>query len=698
MNYRAFIVTAVFLSFAGAGTLNGQLPDREVQEKLEKLQLLDLFEIEFASDPQISPDGKTIVYVRNRFDIMKDSRRTALWTIDSSGRHLPLFSGKFNYSSPRWSPEGDRIAFVSNENGSNQIHCYWIAERRKSQLTNVNQSPSSLTWSRNGKLICFSMSVPSKPQPFAAMPVKPSGAEWAAPPAVITRMNYRRDGAGYLPEAFNHLFVIDSEGGSSRQLTHGEFHHPGPYAWVGDDSAIIFSANRHANHEYDPVNSEIYRIQIADRKITPLTTRQGPDSNPVISPDGKTIAYVGHDDTLLGYQQDQLYLMDANGKNSRVIMEKMDRSIRSPKWLSPGELAFQFDDSGVTKVAITPLDGTYSVVAENIGGTSLGRPYGGGSYSVSKEDKIIAFTQTSPTHPADVALTGPNQKERRLTDLNKGLFSHKRIGKTEEIRFQSTHDNLDLQGWVILPPDYDPQKTYPMILEIHGGPFANYGPRFTPELQLMASQGYVVFYMNPRGSTSYGADFANLIHHNYPGNDYDDLMSGVSSVEQRFNIDPENLFVTGGSGGGVLTSWIVCKTDRFRAAVVCKPVINWYSFALTADMYNYFYKYWFPGLPWEHQEQYMERSPISHVGNVTTPTMLLTGTEDYRTPMSETEQFYQALKLQKVDTALVRIPGASHSIGARPSQLIAKVVHVLKWFDNHRHKNDKAPQHQTPEP
>ena len=695
MNSRAFSVCVVSFSFAFAGTVIGQLPEREEQEQQQKLQLLDLFEMEFATDPQISPDGKTIVYVRNQFDIMKDRRRTALWTVDSKGRHLPLFSGKSNYSSPRWSPEGDRIAFVSDENGSNQIHCYWVDARRKSQLTNVNQSPSSLTWSRNGKLICFSMSVPGESKPFAAMPAKPSGAEWAEPPSVITRMNYRRDGAGYLPLAFNHLFVIDAEGGSSRQLTHGDFHHRGPYAWVGDDSAIVFSANRHANHEHDPANSEIYRVQLADRKINSLTTRQGPDSNPAISPDGSTIAYVGHDDTLLGYQQDHLYLMDADGGNSRVIMDQMDRSIRSPNWFSSNELAFQFDDRGVTKVAITPLDGTYSVIAENIGGTSLGRPYGGGSYSVSRNNKTIAFTRTSTTQPADVAITGADQQERLLTRLNEGLFAHKQIGKTEEIRFQSTHDNLELQGWVILPPDYNPQKKYPMILEIHGGPFANYGPRFTPELQLMASQGYVVFYMNPRGSTSYGADFANLIHHNYPGNDYDDLMSGVNRVEQRFNVDPKNLFVTGGSGGGVLTSWIVCKTDRFRAAVVCKPVINWYSFALTADMYNYFYKYWFPGPPWEHQEQYMKRSPISHVGNVTTPTMLLTGTEDYRTPMSETEQFYQALKLQKVDTALVRIPGASHSIGARPSQLIAKVVHVLKWFDNHRHKNDTLPEGQA---
>jgi acylaminoacyl-peptidase len=230
------------------------------------------------------------------------------------------------------------------------------------------------------------------------------------------------------------------------------------------------------------------------------------------------------------------------------------------------------------------------------------------------------------------------------------------------------------------PPDFDPSKKYPMVLEIHGGPFADYGDRFSAELQLYSAAGYVVLYTNPRGSTSYGAEFANLIHHNYPGNDYDDLMSGVDTMIGKGFIDDKRLYVTGGSGGGVLTAWIVGKTDRFRAAVVAKPVINWYSFVLTSDNPNFFYKYWFPGFPWENQELYMKHSPISLVGNVKTPTMLLTGESDFRTPIEETEQYYAALKLRKVDTAMVRIPGASHGIASRPSRLISKVSYILAWF------------------
>jgi acylaminoacyl-peptidase len=281
-----------------------------------------------------------------------------------------------------------------------------------------------------------------------------------------------------------------------------------------------------------------------------------------------------------------------------------------------------------------------------------------------------------------VAEFGKSQS-KQITRLNDDLFNHKELGDVEPIWFDSSHDGRKIQGWIVKPPGFDRQKKYPLILEIHGGPFANYGDRFAAELQLYAAAGYVVLYVNPRGSTSYGYDFAALIDHNYPSQDYDDLMSGVDEVIARGFVDPKQLYVTGGSGGGVLSSWIVGKTDRFRAAVVAKPVINWYSFVLTADHYNYFARYWFGKYPWEDPESYLKRSPLSLVGDVKTPTMLLTGEKDYRTPISESEQFYQALKLRKVDTALVRVPEASHGIASRPSYLIAKVACILKWFEMH---------------
>jgi len=375
--------------------------------------------------------------------------------------------------------------------------------------------------------------------------------------------------------------------------------------------------------------------------------------------------------------------MNRDGSDKRCLTSALDRTIQAPAWDPDGQaILFQFDDEGTTKVGRVSLEGKVTVLAADVGGTTLDRPYASGSFSVGGAG-VVAFTLTSPAHPAEVAVTRVGGEPRRLTTLSAGL-NRKVLGSVEEIRFPSSHDGRPIQGWVVHPPRFDPKQKYPLILEIHGGPFANYGRRFATDMQLYAAAGYVVLYVNPRGSTGYGEEFGNLIHHAYPGHDYDDLMSGVDALLKRGYVDERNLFVTGGSGGGVLTSWIIGKTNRFRAAVVAKPVINWTSFALTADIYPFFVRYWFPGPPWEQPEHYWKRSPLSLVGNVTTPTMLMTGEADHRTPISESEQFYQALKLRKVDTVLVRVPGAPHDIGGRPSHLMAKAAYVLKWFETYR--------------
>ena len=407
----------------------------------------------------------------------------------------------------------------------------------------------------------------------------------------------------------------------------------------------------------------------------------------VINADGARIAFVGFDDQHQGYQIHTLYVMNRDGTGRQPLTPKLDREIHRPVWSKDAAgIYFQYDDHGTTRIGLVSLDGAVEPLAADLGGELFDRPYSGGSFTVAA-DGTLAFTQCSATRPADVAVRSrASKKSVRLTTLNDSLLGDRTLGEVEEIEFESSHDRRKIQGWVVKPPDFEAKKKYPLILEIHGGPYANYGGRFSAEMQLYAAAGYVVIYINPRGSTGYGEEFAQLINNNYPGNDYDDLMSAVDAVAKRGFIDTDNLFVTGGSGGGVLTAWIVGKTARFRAAVSCKPVINWYSHALTADEYPFFTQYWFTGPPWEHTEEYMKRSPISLVGNVTTPTMLLTGEEDYRTPISESEQYYQALKLRKVDTALVRIPGSSHDIGARPSQIIAKTACILKWFETHRQR------------
>ncbi|MFA0810022.1 S9 family peptidase [Microbulbifer epialgicus] len=658
------------------------------EEQSTNFSYEDVFNLEYASDPQFSNDGKSIYYVRNSMNKMADNKRANLWRISADGKdHRPLTSGDYSDYSPRLSPDGKTIAFISSRSGSPQIHLLWLDNGQNLQISHLPKSPSNIQWSRDGKQIAFTMFVPeSKPLPVE-LPGAPEGAEWAKQPQFIDNSIYRADGMGYLKQGHTQVFVIPREGGTPRQLTSGEFDHGSSLAWSKNNDAVYFSANRHPDHEIELMNSEIYRVDLKDGNIEQITERFGPDHHPQMSPDGKKLAYLGFEDQRLGYQQHNLRIIDLDSGESRKVQTAKDRSISNFYWLGDSKrIAYSYDDQGSTKIAIKKIGGSDTVVVSDAGGLSLGRPYSGTNFAASKRG-AIAYTQTNPQHPAELALAH-NGKVKALTSLNNDVMPLRNMARVEEINYKSSFDGRDIQGWVAYPPNFDPKKKYPLLLEIHGGPFSNYGPRFAAEVQLFAAAGYVVLYTNPRGSTSYGHEFANLIHHNYPSQDYDDLMAGVDAVIDQGYIDEGQLFVTGGSGGGTLTAWIIGKTDRFRAAVVAKPVINWESFVLTADYSRFFTKYWFSGMPWEKPEEYRRRSPLTYVGNVTTPTMLLTGEEDYRTPMSETEQFYQALKLNDVEAAMVRIPGASHSIAARPSQMIAKVASILYWFDQHKSERE----------
>ena len=655
-------------------------------ENEKTFKMIDVFDLEYATDPQISPDGKRIVYVRNFMDVMKDRKRSNLWIINTDGSvHRPLTTGNTNDSSPRWSPDGSRLLYTSRDQDSAQIFIRWMDSGQSARISRVTQPFSGITWSPDGKSIAFSMLIPDENKTFAQMPAKPEGAEWADPSKVIDRLIYRSDGEGYLKPGHWHIFVLPSEGGTPRQLTTGNFDHQGRISWTNDSKFLLFSANRNKDWEYDPNNSEIFELSIEDGSLRALTSRKGPDQSPALSPDGRMIAYTGYDDRYQFYQVTRLSVMNRDGSGARVLTEKLDRDVANPVWTANGEsICYQYDDQGETKIGCATMNAGLRTIATKLGGTSLDRPYSAASFSISKNG-VVAYTHSQPDRPADIGVvTLAAQKPRRLTNINDDVLAYKQLGKVEEIWYDSSHDGRKIQGWIVQPPGFDPSRKYPLILEIHGGPVANYGPHFAADMQLYASAGYVVLYTNPRCSDSYGEEFGNLIHHNYPGDDYFDLMSGIDAVIAKGYVNPKELFVTGGSGGGVLTSWLVGRTDRFRAAASAKPVINWYSFVLTADMTNYFYKYWFPGFPWDHSEHYMKRSPLSLVGNVKTPTMVITGEEDYRTPISESEQYYQALKLRKIDTVLVRIPGASHDISARPSQLITKAAHILAWFEKYR--------------
>ena len=646
----------------------------------------DLFDLAIASDPQISPNGQRIAYVRRQNDIMSDRAVSSIWLIDTAtGEETPLGATDGATFAPRWSPDGKRLAYVSTAGGSAQLWVRWMNGGEAVRLTGLPTSPSSLAWSPDGRTIAYTMLVKDDSPSFGSAPKnRPEGAKWADPLEVHDLLAYRADGEGYLEPGFEKIFTVPATGGSPRQLTFGPYHDTGPLSWSRDGRTLYFSANRKPDWEKDPVESEIWSLDLTSGATRALTDRNGPDANPLVSPDGSKIAYVGFDDKLRAYENSQLYVMNRDGSGKRSLTANWDYSADAIQWGADGKSLYaQYDDHGETKVARIGLDGSVRTAATGLSGGGLDRPYTGGSFTVS-DGGAIAFTGGTATRPAEVQLARGGSA-RMLTDLNRSLREVKSLGEVRKITAASSHDGKTIEGWLTLPPGYREGQRVPLILEIHGGPFAAYGGHFSTDNQLYAAAGYAVLSANPRGSTSYGAAFANEIDKQYPGNDYFDLISIVDRAVELGVADPNALFVTGGSGGGVLTSWIVGKTDKFKAAVAQKPVINWTTQALTADGPGFFGPYWLCAEPWEKPDLFWARSPLSLVGNVKTPTLVIVGAEDYRTPVSESEQYYTALRLRGVPTALIKVPGASHGgIAARPSQSAAKASAILAWFEKYK--------------
>jgi dipeptidyl aminopeptidase/acylaminoacyl peptidase len=643
----------------------------------------DLFDLEAAADPEISPDGRWIAYTRRSGDIMTDRFRSSIWLIDTqTGRQMPLAIGA---SQPRWSPGGDRLAYIAAaEGGRAQLFVRWMGTGQAVPVTGLPDAPSAIAWSPDGRQIAYSMFVPDEGARLGPPQPRPEGAQWAEPLQVITAVTYRFDGQGYLKAGYDQLFLVSSEGGAPRQLSYGPYNNGGPLSWTPDGRTILFSGNRSENWEREGFNTEVYALEIASNRISALTSRNGPDNEPAVSPDGRLIAYTGYDERERGYENAILSVMNVDGSNARALTAALDRSVAAPVWAADGRSIYvQYDDRGETRVARVGLDGSVRTVAEGLSGDAFDRPYTGGSFSVAR-DGALALAAGSATRPPDVVLVR-GAARRQLSRLNAETLDNKRLGEVRRITLASSADQRPIDAWITLPPNYAPGQRVPLILEIHGGPFAAYGPHFSTDDQLYAAAGYAVLSVNPRGSTSYGAEFANLIHHAYPGQDYDDLISAVDAAIAQGFADPDRLFVTGGSGGGVLTAWIVGKTNRFRAAATQKPVIDWSSFVLTSDSPPLFSRYWFGHYPWEDPQGFWARSPLSLVGNVETPTLVVVGSEDYRTPVSEAEQYYTALQLRGVPTALVKVPGASHGgIASRPSQSGAKAAAILAWFERYR--------------
>jgi len=643
----------------------------------KNLSVEALLEWRDVGSPAISPDGTRVAYTLGWDDKIEDRGYTNIWIASTDGtKNRPLTQGKYRDSSPVWSPDGTRIAYVSDRSGKSQIHVRWLDTGDDAVITDVLRGPGNVAWSPDGTQIAFTMFIGADPEPGVKIPFKPNGAKWADPPIVVTKLRWRRDGGGYVRPGHTHIFLVPASGGSARQLTFGDFD-DSEIEWAPDGRYLLTSGD-HTGDEYNLAGGEIWRVDAASGEYRQLTSRKGTDGSPTISQDGRLVAYTGSDFTGWSYTVTNLYVMNADGSNPRMIAKTLDRDIRSPIWNSDGKGVYcSVDNKGTTQLYYADLEGNFREVTQ-------GRHQLRG-FTIAKSGQVAA-TSTSPLAPGDVVTfsLGRPAEIKFLTSVNESLLAGYKLGSFEEIWYKS-FDGRDIQGWIIKPPDFDSSKKYPLVLYIHGGPHSMYGVGFNSHFQILAGSGYVVLYTNPRGSTGYGQEFGGLINRAYPKDDFHDLMAGVDETLKRGYIDPARLYVTGGSGGGCLTAWIIGHTDRFAAAVSQYPVTNWITQVGTADAGYYHGKMWMDGMPWENPQFYIERSPVFYAKNFKTPTMVLTGEEDFRTPIAESEELYLALRSMKVDAKLVRVPGEPHGASRNHvSHEIAKVLFILDWFGKYK--------------
>jgi dipeptidyl aminopeptidase/acylaminoacyl peptidase len=666
---RVFVllIGVVFVGFSLAAEKTPKLLETETY-----------FEMESVGAPQISPDGKFIIFTRGWVDKINDQSRSNVWITDIDGKRIrELTHGNWRDYSPVWSPDGKKIAFLSERDQTTQIHIMWLDTGDVAQLTHIERAPGGLVWSLDGKWLAYTAFVPDeKPILNVKLPKRPEGAKWAAPAVLVDRLAWRSDGRGPLPKGYTHIYVIDAElGGTPRPITSGDYNHNDPQ-WSADGKTIFFSAIRKPDAEYTWGDSEIYAVDLKTLEVKALTDRKGPDGSPRVSPDGRWIAYSGFDDKNYTSHLSSAFVMDSNGGSKKLLAGNLPSSPGNVIWAADNSgLYYQMEERGENNLYLVSLAGAVKKVTKGAHVLS--------GVSIAKNGQAAAMISTPyrPGYLVTFNLLKP-EAAKELVDVNADVLAEVKLGEIEELKFNAP-DGLGLQGWLIRPAEFDPAKKYPMLLYIHGGPWSMYSVAFNWDWQNFAANGYAVLFMNPRGSTGYGQDFVNGIQFSYPGKDYDDLMAGVDAALTKGFIDKDNLFVCGGSGGGVLTAWIVGHTNRFRAAVSMRPVINWHSFVGITDgpsWYRQFRKY-----PWEDPLEYALRSPLNYVANVTTPTMVMTGEADLRTPIAQSEEFYRALKMLKKETLLVRMPEEYHG-WRRPSHRLLQQAYLMAWFEKYRVK------------
>lgn len=674
-NRLGHLLVAAWLT--GASPLMAAPHDRVANDPVHVgsyFEALDVFALRYASDPQVTTDGKRIAFVVTAMDIKTDRRLGTIHVISSDGSSDITVPGSEGASAPRWSPDGTQLVF--RKDGRLWL---WADGAPPRSITEVATGVEDPVWSPDGSRIAFLTRLPREMPMFFAMPGKPDGADWA-PASKVDFENFKAYDVGEAPPTIAALFVVDINQGATRRLTYADIDLSQP-AWVPDGTGLLVSGLLAPRSVAGDDRRAIYRISLAGGDPVEVPTITGTSSSPTVSPKGD-LAFLGTRSPSTTAHM-QLWIRGRDGV-SRLLTATIDRDIRSAVWSRRGDgLYILYADQSAFRIGFVDLKGRLREIASGVGPSDMGRPQAKGAAFSVAADGSIAFVRAEALVPGDVALATPGQW-RRLTRLSDDALSNRAFGPVEEIRYSSSIDGLPIQAWLTKPPNFQPGKRYPLILLNHGGPWGTFsGPYFSAEAQIYAAAGYLVLAVNYRGSGSYGQKFSDTTAQAFPGHDFDDTMDGVDALIGRGLADPDNLFVTGGSAGGVLTAWTVGHTDRFRAAVAQKPVVDLASFVLTTDSPS-LYRLFATKPPWADPAHYRAYSPMTFIEKVVTPTLLIVGTNDVRTPVSQAESFYNALRLRGIPTALVRLPGAGHEYSSRPSQLIAGALATLGWFEKYR--------------
>lgn len=706
----------ISVAFVLAGALVGSVVVSGADQR--PITEMDLFKFNWIADPQMSPDGSRIVFVKVSVNQKSDNYDTSLWLVSAvaDGEPRPLTAGPRDLS-PRWAPDGKRLAFLRSTEKEGkpqpaQIHLLSMEGGEAHALTDLPKGAGSSEWSPEGKWIAFTSATSAedlakkeelKDSQETKKDKGDKSPERVSDVRVITRAVYRFNGAGYLdPKRHTHIWSISvplnpAESTTPKQITSGEFDEQNP-TWSPDGSRIYVTSNRVVEPYYEPPDTDLYAVPANGGTITRMASIDGTIGDFTFSRDGKRIAFrgVANGRPVRSYNQPDLFVTNNQAEDTpKSLTSTYDFDIGSgltadqhaPRGQQPGGVIWSKDDRYLFTVVaeqgranLKRIDSTSGKVETfTTGDHELI------AYTANADASRMAVLVSTPTSIGDIFVVDTSSaKMFQVTRINDEPFSQLSLTAPEEFWYTS-FDGKKIQAWIQKPPDFDPTKKYPLILEIHGGPHAAYGYTFTHEFQWMAAKGYVVLYTNPRGSTSYGQDFGNIIQYRYPGDDFKDLMAGVDEVIKRGYIDTQRMGVTGGSGGGLLTNWVVTQTNRFAAAVSQRSISDWAGFWFTAD-FTLFTPTWFRGAPWQDMGGFTARSPITHVKKVTTPLMFIEGEVDYRTPPADGgEQMFRALKYLRKPTALVRFPDESHELSrsGKPWHRVERLQHILNWFDKY---------------